>query len=128
MRDLRLMRGRQRGLTFIGYLIILSIVGFFVLIALKLTPVYLEYFRVKRQVESLVDESGLKDKAAVEVRKLLDRRFGVDDIENIPPDQIKIDKKEAEMKIQITWARQVHMMGNVDALVSFDIKRDVRLQ
>ena len=128
MRDLRLMRGRQQGLTFIGYLIILSIVGFFVLIALKLTPVYLEYFRVKRQVESLVDESGLKEKAAVEVRNLLKRRFGVDDIENIPPDQIKIDKKEAEMKIQITWARQVHMMGNVDALVSFDIKRDVRLQ
>ena len=128
MRDLRLMRGRQQGLTFIGYLIILSIIGFFVLIALKLTPVYLEYFRVKRQVESLVDESGLKEKAAVQVRDLLNRRFGVDDIENIPPDQIKIEKREGDMKIQITWARQVHMMGNVDALVSFDIKQDVRLQ
>lgn len=128
MRDLRLMRGRQQGLTFIGYLIILSIIGFFVLIALKLTPVYLEYFRVKRQVESLVDESGLKEKSGIEVRKLLKRRFGVDDIENIPEDQIKLEKKESEMKIQITWARQVHMMGNVDALVSFEIKRDVRLQ
>jgi hypothetical protein len=122
------VRGRQQGMTFIGYVIILAIIGFFVLIILKLTPPYLEYFRVKRQLQSLEEEAGLRTKSSAQVRKLLQRRFGVDDIEGIPPDQIKIAKKEAEVKIDITWQRQVHMMGNVEALLSFDIKKEFRAE
>jgi hypothetical protein len=35
------LRRRQQGLTFWGYVVILAILGFFVLIGLKLTPIYL---------------------------------------------------------------------------------------
>ncbi|MDX1593071.1 MAG: DUF4845 domain-containing protein [Gammaproteobacteria bacterium] len=120
-------RGRQQGLTFWGYFAILVILGFFVLIGLKLTPIYLEYTRVAKQVESLKEQGGLESAAAVQVKKLLLRRFSIDDID-IPVDQIKIEKKEREVKLQIVWEKRTHMMGNVDALVSFKIDEEFTLK
>ena len=123
MDNSKTMRGREQGLTFIGYVLILMIIGFFALIILKLTPVYLEYFRVKQQVESLQDMGGLEGKAAVQVKKLLLRRFSIDDI-TIPPDEIKLVKKGREVKLQIAWERRTPMVGNVDALATFDIREE----
>ncbi len=117
------MRGREQGLTFIGYVLILAIIGFFALIILKLTPVYLEYFRVKQQVESLMDMGGLEAKAAVQVKKLLLRRFSIDDI-TIPPGDIKLAKKGRVVKLQIAWVRSTSMVGNIDALATFEIKEE----
>ena len=36
------LQKNQKGLTFISWLIILAVGGFFVMLALKLTPIYLE--------------------------------------------------------------------------------------
>ncbi len=121
------LRGRQQGLTFWGYVVILALVGFFVLIGLKLTPIYLEYSRVITQVESLKEEGGLEAQAAVQVKKQLLRRFSIDDIE-IPADVIKIEKKERQVKLQIAWERRTTMVGNVDAIVSFNIDEEFTLK
>ena len=123
MDNSKTMGGREQGLTFLGYVLILAIIGFFALIALKLTPVYLEYFRVKQQVESLKDEGGMEAKAAVQVKKLLLRRFSIDDI-TIPPGDIKIEKKGREVKLQISWVKSTHMAGNIDAVATFEIKEE----
>ena len=121
------LRRRQQGLTFWGYVVILAILGFFVLIGLKLTPIYLEYSRVHQQIESLKEEGGLEAKAAVQVKKQLLRRFSIDDIE-IPADEIKIEKKERQVKLQIEWERRTNIVGNVDALVTFKIDEEFTLK
>jgi len=121
------LRRRQQGLTFWGYVVILAILGFFVLIGLKLTPIYLEYSRVHQQIESLKEEGGLEAKAAVQVKKQLLRRFSIDDIE-IPPDEIKLEKKERQVKLQIEWERRTNIVGNVDALVTFKIDEEFTLK
>jgi hypothetical protein len=107
--------------------VILAILGFFVLIGLKLTPIYLEYSRVAQQVSSLKEEGGLEGKAAVQVKKQLLRRFSIDDIE-IPPDEIKLEKRERQVKLQIEWERRTNIVGNVDALVSFKIDEEFTLK
>ncbi len=121
------LRRRQQGLTFWGYVVILAILGFFVLIGLKLTPIYLEYSRVAQQISSLKEEGGLEAKAAVQVKKQLLRRFSIDDIE-IPPDEIKLEKRERQVKLQIEWERRTNIVGNVDALVSFKIDEEFTLK
>ncbi|RLA36468.1 MAG: hypothetical protein DRR03_03970, partial [Gammaproteobacteria bacterium] len=100
-------------MTFIGWVMALMILGFFVLIGLKLTPVYLEYFAVQRQLTSLEEEAGLVKKSAGQVKRLLLRRFSIDDVDSIAPGQSKIAKKDRHIKIQVTWQVRTPMMGNV---------------
>ena len=61
MRAIGTPRDRQQGMTFIGWVLMLMIFGFFVLLALKLIPTYLEYFRVVKQLSSLEEQGGLEN-------------------------------------------------------------------
>ncbi|HEY5790616.1 MAG TPA: DUF4845 domain-containing protein [Gammaproteobacteria bacterium] len=117
---------RQRGMTFLGWLIVLGILGFFVLLALKLTPVYLEYMRVAGQMDSLVEEPNIGSMAPVEIKKLLLRRFSIDDVTNVKPDQIKIERNSEQVTINVAYQVQTPMVGNIDALVKFDKTLKVR--
>ena len=69
----------QRGMTAIGWIIVLGLIAFFVLLALRLTPGYLEYFSVASSIESLENEPGITEKSPPEIRSLIDKRFQVND-------------------------------------------------
>ncbi len=42
----------QRGMTGIGWMIVLALIGFFVLLALRMVPAYLDYFKVVSTLEA----------------------------------------------------------------------------
>jgi Tfp pilus assembly protein PilE len=44
---------RQKGMTAIGWLIVLALIGFFVLLTLKMLPSYLEYYKIVSTLDSL---------------------------------------------------------------------------
>ena len=47
---------RQTGLTAISIVVILVIAAFFIMLALRLAPIYLENFKVSSHLESLKNE------------------------------------------------------------------------
>ena len=56
--DMKNMVKKQRGVTFIGWCIILAIIGFFVLITLRLFPLYNEMFEVITAMKSVGTRNG----------------------------------------------------------------------
>ena len=47
---------KQRGMTFIGVVLLVAIIVFVATIAIKLTPAYLEFFAVKKVVQKIKNE------------------------------------------------------------------------
>ena len=66
---------RQNGMTAIGWLIVLALIGFFVLLTLRMLPSYLEYYKVVSTLDSLKKEGTMSSPA--EIRRLIDRRFNI---------------------------------------------------
>ena len=60
---------RQRGMTGIGWLIVLGLIGFFALLTLKMVPSYLEYYKIVATLDSIAEEKGFNSPA--EIRDLL---------------------------------------------------------
>ncbi len=110
----------QRGMTLIGWMLVLAIGGFFLVLAVRLVPVYLEYFSVASSVNSLKDEPGIIKKSPQKLRDLLGRRFDVNDVENVTPKDVRIKRQGGQTTVDVKYQVQVPMMGNVDALVRFD--------
>ncbi len=52
---------KQHGITLIGFAIVLVIVGFFVYAAMKLIPVYTEYFGVVKSMKSLQSDARYRE-------------------------------------------------------------------
>ena len=115
-----LTRKRQQGLTFISWLVILVVVGFFVLIALKVTPVYMEHFSVKAALESLKNEPLISRKPVSEIRKMLNRRLDMNSIYSLTKDQILIDRRGGVTTVRIKYEERRNIVANMSLVMSFD--------
>ncbi|HFD79579.1 MAG TPA: DUF4845 domain-containing protein [Gammaproteobacteria bacterium] len=117
MRSLR----QQRGMTAIGWLLVLGLIAFFVLITLRLVPLYLEYAKVTSVLESIENEPGITTKSRAEIISLIQRRLDVNDVRELDPrKKFYIRKEKGYLIIGTRYERREPMLGNVDVVASFD--------
>jgi len=113
------MRHRQRGITFIGVLFMLALVGLPVFAIIKLVPVYLNYMAVSRNMESLRTEfKGTPDLGGI--RRSLDRHWNIDDVTTLQTKDIEITKDEGVVIVHAAYDDKVSYLGNISLVVSFD--------
>lgn len=110
---------RQNGMTAIGMAIILALIAFFALLALRLAPIYLENFSVSSHLKRLAAESGTKSLSDHEIYSTLEKRFQIDDVKNVNREHISIDRQGGAMVIDIDYEVRTPAVGNVDMVVSF---------
>jgi hypothetical protein len=111
---------RQKGITLIGFLLMFIFFGFYVLLGLKLAPIYLEYYKVKSSLASLKKEQGMAEKTPRDVLVFLQKRWDVNDINRITADKsVVVEKRQNTMKIQLDYEVEEPILGNVSALVKF---------
>ena len=53
------MRHRERGVTFLGWVVLLLPVALIVYAGIRLTPVYLEYMKIARSLEQVAAKRGV---------------------------------------------------------------------
>lgn len=110
---------RQRGITFLGLVILVAFVGLFVYAGIRLSPAYLEYMAVARALDSLKTElSGGVNQDAI--RRSIQRRFEVDDVSSISPRDVEIGRDRDVFTVRAAYGVQARFIANVDFLVSFD--------
>lgn len=118
-------RRGQRGMTAIGWLLVLGLIAFFALLTLRLVPVYLEYTKVISVLESVAGQADIGQRSRGEIIKLIRRRFDVNDVRKVDPRQVKIKKDRDGMKLSIRYERREHLMGNIDIVATFSRQIEV---
>jgi hypothetical protein len=108
---------RQNGMTAIGWLIVLALIGFFVLLTLRMLPSYLEYYKVVSTLDSLKKEGTMSSPA--EIRKLIDRRFNISYVEAIQPKDVIIKPVGPNYRVIADYESRKHIFANVDVVMSF---------
>lgn len=111
---------KQRGMTAIGWLIVLGLIAFFTLITLRLAPLYLEYSKVSAVLESLEKEPGITRQNKGEILRLITRRFEVNEIRTLDPRIAEIESRGGRLTVSMEYERRTNLLGNVDLVVSFD--------
>ena len=115
----------QRGMTAIGWLLVLGLIAFFTLITLRLVALYLEYSKVASVFESLTKESGIGAKPRTEIISLVNKRFDVNDVRKVSPKLVKVSKDKGMTRISIEYERREHLMSNIDVVASFSKQVEV---
>jgi len=112
---------RQQGVTAGGWLLILGLIGFFVLLALRLFPIYSNHFKIQGVVESLIEEQGLFRMPRKEMIKIIERRLNVNFAEGFKPEHLQIVlKKTGSKEIHIKYEDRRPILGNLDVVAKFD--------
>lgn len=118
----------QRGMTLIGWMLVLGLIGYFVLMAMRLTPGYLEYMNISKTLESLKSENGITSMPIPEIRKLIQKRFDVNDVTSITPKDVKITKKQGRMVFDADYEVRKPMFGNIYIVTHFNEQVEVMMR
>ena len=112
------MRSKQRGITLMGTIVTLGILGFVGVMAAKLMPAYMEYFSVKKIFKTM--EQGGQTKGTVrDIRYAYEKLNGIEDVKSVRGDDLEITKHGGEAVVSATWSVRVPLVYNISACLDF---------
>lgn len=115
------MKAKQAGVTLIGFLIIIIIVGFFAYMAMKLAPSYSEYMGVTKAMKQIADE-GTNGKSLEDIRRELffKMNFQYVDDATIQPRDVTIQREKGGVSnLNVTYDKDIPFIYNIDFLLHF---------
>jgi hypothetical protein len=115
-------KSHQSGITLIGFAVVLVVAGFFAYGAMKLIPVYTEYFGVVKSMKSLQSQAGIESATIEDIRRKLNVNFDLQYVDDasIPEKNIQLITKDGQRKLRIFYDKDLPFLYNVDLLVHFD--------
>jgi Domain of unknown function (DUF4845) len=119
------MRFHQRGATLLGMLTIIAILGFALYGGIRLAPMYLEYMAVARALEQTANEHQGQPTSVQELRTSLNRRWTIENIESIQPNEIEIKKAGNGFAMRAYYRAERPFVSNVSLVADFDKTVDV---
>ncbi len=113
-------RQQQTGMSIITILIILALIGFFALCAVKLVPPYLEYLSVKKVVKDLAVEYSGDQNNLRGIRVALEMRLNTNQVYRLEPKDVEIFRKGGHTYIDASYEFRTPIMWRIDAVMKFD--------
>ena len=110
----------QRGFTLSKLLLFCVIAGFVALLAAKLVPEYLEFYKIKSNVVAVAQEANSNPNATVaDIRRGFERRAEIDHIKNFSSADLDISKEGSRVVVEFAYERKVHLFGHINVLIDF---------
>jgi Domain of unknown function (DUF4845) len=118
-------RGRQAGITAIGFLVLAGLFGLVGLAGLRIVPLYLQKMRVQTVLKDLGRdyEGGSGTPQAIRVE--LEKRFDIEGIE-IPRDNVKISQVKNGYQVQIKQEARAPFIADIWFMVMLDEQVEIK--
>ena len=119
------MKRTQRGITLVGFILVLAVVGLFVFVGMKLVPMYSEYYSVKAALKSLADQPDIADTDPAKIQDLFFRRLYISYSENVKPEHVKIKRIDKGWQMDVDYEVRKPMIYNLDVVGKFHASQDL---
>jgi hypothetical protein len=110
----------QQGLTFISLVFVLGLIGFFVLLGLKIGPIYLDHSKVASALADIKKNPDIGEQSQDQIRNSLSKRFNINYVYDVSQDDITITKYGNYLKVVIEYDVIRKIAGNLSVLVEFN--------
>ena len=114
------MRNRERGVTFIGWLVLLTpfaIVGY---AGMRLAPIYLNYMKIAKALDQAASEAKGGAADPTTIRNSVDKRFDIDMVTYPTTKDLKITRDSDGWVVEMAYDDEAPLFSNISLHVSFD--------
>ena len=117
---------KQRGLTLMGFVMVLVLVVFFSYAAMRIVPLYLEYQALISAMNTLkADPRGAKMSVKQIKNKLINSLWVNYATDNIQRKHMRVTRKDG-LQVRVAYEVRKDFVGNIDLILSFE--RTVQLK
>ncbi len=110
---------KQTGMTAIAWLGVIALILMFVLLALKLLPIYLDSFEVGSVLSDIKNEPGIANMTPRMITRTIMKRLDINMVDNVSKDDIYFDSAGKKRTVEIDYEVRKNLIGNVDLVVHF---------
>jgi type II secretory pathway pseudopilin PulG len=114
------MRQRQQGMTMIGMLFVLGLVGIILYAGIRLAPLYLNYMKVARSMDATATEFKSENPEIGGMRRSLEKHWQIEDINSVEAKDVDIEKDESGVTMHVAYDDSAPYISVVSLTVHFD--------
>ena len=117
-------RNKQRGMGFLGLIVLVGVLGFSAVIGLKLFPVYMDAWKIDGVMKAVINEPGINELSRNEIVESMLKRLDIDAVDSVNysnhRDSLSVTKRKNNVTINVTYEVKTPLLGNLSLLAQFD--------
>ena len=119
------MKRTQSGITLIGFIVVLAVVGVFVYMGIKVVPMYTEFFAVKKALSQLSEEPGITREDPARIKELFFRRLDISYADSVKKNNVNVLRRDAGFLITVDYEVRRPLISNIDVVGRFNAEQSL---
>ncbi|WP_341706453.1 DUF4845 domain-containing protein [Halopseudomonas sp.] len=116
------MRHSQKGASFFGWLAVIALIVFGMVIAMKLVPIYMDHYSLRNIITTVNEDPTIKINSLRELNSYIEKGMQLNSIRDInPKEAIKVTQSgQNAYTLVLKYEVRAPLLNTVDLLVHFD--------
>lgn len=106
---------QQRGLTFLGLLVVGALLAFAGVVVAQIVPTYIEFMAVEKAAQKASAGTTVAD-----VRSIFDKAAQIDDIRSISGKDLEVGKEGDRVVVSFAYTREIHLSGPAYLVMKYE--------
>lgn len=116
---MRAFAGRQRGIGFVGMIMIAAGIIFVAIAAMKVVPAYMHSAQIAEIFKAIANDPMMRGATISEIKDAYTKRANINYITDIKAQDIEVDNYEGRVTLSATYSVRIPLVGNAVLLLEF---------
>ena len=116
----------QKGMTAIGWMLVIILLVSAALLAMKIFPIYIEGYNVRSVVKGLSEDPDIGTLQAGQIKSRILKRLSVNMVHAVSKDDVYVTPSSAGYLVELDYEVRENVVGNLDIVVAFNYSTDVQ--
>ena len=118
----------QKGMSLLGWLVVLAIVAFLASTAFKIIPHYLDYYSIEKAIASVETDKAAEVRTVPEFYAYVNKALMINNIRDLKlEDALDVQLENNEFRAHLKYEKREPLVQNLDLVVNFDKEFRVRM-
>ena len=109
---------KQKGIGFGGFIMIIAVVLFFVILGMKLVPSYINNMQIEHIFKAIVNDPDMRNASDKDIRASYTKRASIEYI-NLEAEKVEVNKDEGHLTLSANYTVKTPVFGNVSLVIDF---------
>ncbi len=119
---------KQRGATFVFWVFFLALMGFLLMLGVKLFPVYYKGLTTQKIVEEIAIDMKGKKPNKKQLWESIAKRININGIYGVDKNHFVYEKNKNSVEFGLDYEVRVPVIANLDAIAKFDQRQTIITQ
>lgn len=113
------MQNRQKGMTMVGWMFVIAVAVFFVLIGVKMVPTYMENYSIKQVLANMEQDRTVRKMTPKQMKESFFKRLKINSVYEFDRKWITLKKEKNGTRFSVEYEIRKPVAGNVAIVMAF---------